>query len=149
MAFVNEFVSEEDDKKYGLAAIDKRYFKGHYEPHWTRDRERDMYLRFMRDAGEEGMDKQTFVFYWKGTLIEVGLNNVRDEKSIGSKTMVWKMRGMGPMWMEKNPEVKAVTQKILQENKAEIAADLKEALMVYKDGGIYSLAHDLNVFFEF
>jgi hypothetical protein len=152
MAFVNEYVSEEDDKKYGLEVIDERYFKGHAlgYTNWTRDRERDIYLRFMRDGGEEERNKKTFVLFWKGTLIEVVLDFVRNEKTVqGSKTKVWAMRGMDAPWWEKNQEVRALTHKVLEENRAQIISDLKEAMIIYQDAGVYSLSLDFNVLFEF
>ena len=153
MAFVNEFVSEEDDEKYGLAAIDKHYFMGHAPGYitWTRDRERDIYLRYAGSNDPEvAPDQNIFSLFWKGTLIEVGLDFVRNEKTVpGSKTQVWALRGMDvPSW-EKSQEVRAATRKLLQEHEVEIIADLKEAMIVYQDAGIHSLSFDFNVLFEF
>ena len=73
MAFVNEYISPEDVEKYGIKAQDDFYIKAHYEPSWTRDRERDIYLRYMGRGREEFADEWTFVLYWRGRQIEAVL----------------------------------------------------------------------------
>ena len=47
MGFINEYISESDIKKYDIKALDEKYYKAHYEPSWTVDHERDIYLRYM------------------------------------------------------------------------------------------------------
>ena len=148
MAFVNEYVPEEDVKKYNLAVIDKNYFKGHYKPDWTRNKEKDIYLRWMGDGGQEGMEYKTFSFYWKGTLLQTELTHVRHEGD-SSNSKVWRLRGIVPPWWEKNQELRVVAQHVLQENITEILVDLKSALTVYQDAGVYSLVTNLIVTFEF
>lgn len=136
MAFVNEYVSEEDIEKYGLEAIDKRYFRAHYQTEWTRDKERDMYLRFMRDGGEEGMWQQVFSFYWKDSLIEVGLKSEGGGARGGKGWKKWSLRYLSI------PE-------ILEASREQILADLKEALSTYGGGGIDSSYSECTVTFEF
>lgn len=137
MAFVNEYVSEEDIKKYGLEAIDKRYFRAHYQTEWTRDKERDIYLRFMRDGGEDGMWRQKFTFYWKEMLMEVGLDHVGGSGERGAKGAVeWSLRYLSI------PET-------LLASREQILADLREALSVYGGGGVYSSYTECTVTFDF
>lgn len=136
MAFVNEYVSEDDDKKYGLEELDKRYFKGHFQPHWTRDYERNMYLRFMRDGGEDGMWQQTFTFYWKGTLFEVGLESEGGGKrgDVGWKS--WLLRYLS-------------LPKHLEVDREQIIADLKAALTAYGGAGIHTSYTECVTTFKF
>ncbi len=139
MAFVNEYVSEDDDKKYDLEAIDKRYFTAHVPGYvtWTRDRERDIYLRFMRDGGEDGMWRQKFTFYWKEILMEVGLDHVGGNGERGGKgTVEWSLRYLSI------PET-------LVASREQILADLREALSVYGGGGVYSSYTECTVTFDF
>lgn len=67
MAFVNEYVSAEDVKKYGLEEINRQYRKSNVQPDWTIDR--DIYLRWIHSGREEFADQHDFTLYWKGTLI--------------------------------------------------------------------------------
>ena len=138
MAFVNEYVSEEDDKKYGLEAIDKRYFIGHALGYteWTRDRERDIYLRFMRHQGEDGMYKQTFTFYWRETLLEVRLDLIDGGGEPGGKGWIkWSLRHLSL------PESLAIYRE-------QILADLKDALRTYGGGGTSSAYTECDITLE-
>lgn len=136
MAFVNEYVSKEDVDKYGLEAIDKRYFRADYKTEWTRDRERDFYLRFMRHGGEEGVSQQTFIFYWMGNLIEVGVTfqggGIRD----GKRWKWWTLRYMS-------------IPKELEPHREEILKDLREALSVYGAAGLAACSADFTITCEF
>ena len=71
MAFVNEYISEENIKKYDIEALDKKYNKGFNKPDWTVDHERDMYLRYINSGREEFSDEYTFCFYWQAQLFEM------------------------------------------------------------------------------
>ena len=73
MGFVNEYISPEDVEKYGIKALDEYYMKAHYKPSWTRDCERDIYLRYMCRGIEDFADEWTFVLYWYGHQIEAVL----------------------------------------------------------------------------
>ncbi len=136
MAFVNEYVSEEDDKKYGLEEIDKRYRKGHHRPDWTIDRDRNIYLRWMRAGREELWNHEYFTFYWKETLIEVELIQNGENINGGKRQTVWTLDHM-TLPVE------------LKEKKQDIIADLKDALRVFKDIGIRSTITNHNAVFEF
>ena len=71
MAFVNEYISEENIKKYDIEVLNKKYYKAHHKSHWTVDHERDMYLRYMCKGREEFGDQYTVCFYWQAQLFEM------------------------------------------------------------------------------
>lgn len=137
MAFVNEYVPEEDIKKYGLDEINQCYGKSSdVRPDWTVDRERDIYLRWIVTGEDEFRNQHDFTFYWKGTLIFVRLR-VLNGRLLGTRGWVtWRLV------MINLPEE-------LEEKRTEILADLKEALVVYKDHGIYSRMVEFTPAFEF
>ena len=71
MAFVNEFVSDEDIKKYKLERLWLGFHPGDqevpsvYRFHWTVDRERDAFFMIVGGGGRED-DATICVLYWKG-----------------------------------------------------------------------------------
>lgn len=136
MAFVNEYVSQDEIQKYGLGAIDKRYFRGDYKTQWTRDHARDIYLRHMRNGGEEGIWQQTFTFYWKGTLIEVGLAVRGDGEKNGKELRIWGLRYIS-------------IPNELEEYREEILSDLRDALMVYGVAGLIEPSTNFTISCEF
>ena len=136
MTFVNEYVSEEDFKKYGFEEIDRCYGKSNARPDWTIDRENDVYLRWIVSGEDEFKNQHDFIFYWKETLIFVRLR-ISNGKVLGSRGWAnWRLVIMNL------PEE-------LQEKKPEIIADLKAALTVYKDFGVYSTLIEHTATFEF
>ena len=125
MAFVNEFVPEDDVKKYGLEEIDQQYLRSCFHPEWTFDRERDIYLREVQSGREEFANKHGFTLYWKGALMFVQLTRKGGGVRGGEGWAEWTLLGIHI------PDA-------LQAKKAEIIADLKAALSAYKDFGMYS-----------
>ena len=68
MAFVNEYIPASDIAKYNITYINRKlHFSGDC---WTIDRERDIYLRRIRNGREDEAKRMEFSFYWKGTLLE-------------------------------------------------------------------------------
>ncbi|MDH5548204.1 MAG: hypothetical protein OEZ43_21750 [Gammaproteobacteria bacterium] len=135
MGFINEYVSEEDDRKYGLEEIDKRYRKAHSRPSWTIDRERNIYLRWMYPGREEYFDHFYFTFYWQDTLFDVDLE-YKGSYENGEGQTVWTL-------------VQLSTPGKLRDKRAEIIHDLKEALVVFKDFGVRSRLTAHKAIFEF
>lgn len=136
MGFVNEHVSAEDIEKYGLEQIDKRYRKAHFQPAWTVNREKDIYLRWMSAGREELCDHEYFTFYWQGTLLDVET----------------KRRGVGTRGGKGESTWALVRLEIPQnicDKKSEILLDLKEALAAFKDFGVRSTTTDHTAKFEF
>lgn len=136
MAFVNEHVPEGDIKKYGLEEINQCYGKSNDRPDWTMDRERDIYLRWIVTGEDEFRGQHDFTFYWKGTLIFVRLRIVNGRLMGTRGWTTWRL-----VMMNLPGE--------LEEKKPEILADLKEALTVYKDYGVYSYLVEHSATFEF
>lgn len=136
MAFVNEYISEADIEKYGIKELDEKFGKGHYKPHWTLDRERDIYLRYLHNEREEHSNRLTFYFYWKGTPLvatfDLDGGGVRD----GEQWRSFSLRRM------EIPET-------IKQQKAEMIADLKEALTAERAGGVYSTATKFTATFDF
>jgi hypothetical protein len=133
MAFVNEFVSAEDARKYGLEEIDRRHFQAHFRPEWTIDRERDIYLRQVESGREEHANRCGFTFYWKGVLLLIRLTRRGAGTPGGDAWTEWSLLD--------SPVVASITglpAEELQKNRPEILADLKAALTAYKDFGARS-----------
>jgi hypothetical protein len=136
MAFVNEFVSEEEAQKYGLEEIDRRYRHSSFRPQWTVDRERDIYLREVESGREETTNRHGFTLYWNGVLIFVRLTR----------------RGQGVPSAEGWTEWTLIGNPIpddLQKEREKIIADLKAALTAYKDFGVYSVTTHHTATFTF
>jgi hypothetical protein len=71
MPFINEEPSEADIVKYGLREQDAEFGQSILRAvKWTRDSERDIYLRYMRTDGRREPLVHEFVFYWQGRRIE-------------------------------------------------------------------------------
>ena len=78
MAFVNERISEDDRKKFGLDEVDKWLSNTGKVPNrdWTIDHEREIYLREVNRGREEYRYKSTWHFYWRGELMTVCLETL-------------------------------------------------------------------------
>jgi hypothetical protein len=144
MGFVNEFIPEEDVEKYGLEAIDEKFrSNGTRARDWTIDRERDIYLRNVAIGGgaePELRNRTLWTFYWRGTPINLRLDLIgggggRGEPGWSHWKLIWLNGSYGL------PEH-------LRPYKDEILADLKEALIVYKDFGAYSKNTDYHVILD-
>jgi hypothetical protein len=136
MAFVLEKVPEADIEKYGLREINKQSFKIDASYHWVVDRERNVYLRFLtRDR--ESPHLCEFNLYWKGTRIWLRLEKHGEGELHGTGTTTWTFRGWLPP-LELKAEFPAMIEA------------LKEALVLYKDNGVYSsIAEHTAVFTNF
>lgn len=106
MAFVNEYVPEEDVKKHNL---DEIWLKSHpvektipkdVQLHWTVDRERDAFLMCVGIGREEYSNRHTFVLYWKAELFRIDLDLVgtgRPQKLTDRPyRMVWELVNIWP-----------------------------------------------------
>ena len=76
MAFVNEYISDEDVEKYGIAQLrDELHFdyarRCNWE--WTRDRERDAYLTQRSLLGRD-FEPEVWLLYEKGRYCAVMLH---------------------------------------------------------------------------
>jgi len=83
MAFINEYISDEDVEKYNLKELIDKYKRYTYSPrlddiNWTVDKENDIWLIYFGREHDPEMDhgftrEHIFVLYYKGQLIEARL----------------------------------------------------------------------------
>lgn len=145
IAFVNERISAEDAKKYGIAEINKDFIFGPDAVRlWTIDRDKNVYLRRMKNDREEPTEHEVS-FFWKGALfhIDFKVTGGVEKTAEGWKGRThWSWNGMR---RPKNPD----DQTILDEHRQEILTDLKEALAAYKDIGVFSKMVEHSATFDF
>lgn len=136
MAFINEYMSPEDKDKYGIAAINMRYtVNGTDARDWTIDKGRNIYLRQVAWGPRERnlFYQQVWTLFLDGELIEIGLDNL--ENTGGPHQPCWahvKVRYMNlpPQHAHRHDEVIEI---------------LREALLAYKDGGVFGTATDFSL----
>jgi hypothetical protein len=125
MPFVYEEIPAEDWVKYGIDEVDKKFMHcTTHSKHWTRDRERDMYLRYMTQGGPDSYQDEKFSFYWHGLLMEIDvtLNYFVDKNDCHH--VEWMLRKTTSTFI---PMPEPQRQRDL-----ELLTDLKEALTAYK-----------------
>lgn len=127
MPFINEFIPDADIEKYGIEEINKKYIVGGTKSdQWTIDRDRDIYLRCVARGREEFRSESTWTFHWGGELIPIELHMLGGGGKRGEPGWThWKIHHI-------------YIRPHLQNMRNDILADLKDALIAYKDGGIYS-----------
>jgi hypothetical protein len=128
MAFINEFIPAADIQKYGIEEINKKFIVGGTKSsQWTIDRDRDIYLRCVARGREEYRSETTWTFYWGGELIPVELHMLAGGGKRGEPGRThWKIHHI-------------YIPPHLQNMRNDILKDLKDALLAYKDGGVYSV----------
>lgn len=137
MAFVNEYVSAEDAKKYDLAALFKRFDKPLLgSPTWTIDRENDAFLLWLRSSREESRNYEMFAMAWKGNIFPVYLIPTSGGRLSQKSFTHWQLMEL------ELPE-------LLHAAHSQIIDALKAALAEYKAGGIGVPVADHTVTFEF
>ena len=141
MAFVNEYIPEEDFEKYEIREIDRQAPATIiWRRDWTIDRERDIYLRQVSrgyfDADETHISWWTF--YWKGTLLWFRLEPfgeiVRGEDGLRH----------GSYWIKE-----FTLPESLQDQRQAIYQDLRDAFNIYGGGGVLSASTDYVYDLEF
>ena len=127
MAFINEYISEEDRKKYNIDAINERFIVGGTNPRqWTIEKEKNTYLMCVARGREEFFSESTWIFFWEGNLIELEIKLVSSDSKVN-----------GPGYSHK--EIKSIKiPESLKGKEEELLRNLKEAFLAYKDGGILS-----------
>jgi hypothetical protein len=134
MAFVNEYIPEEDLKKYNFAELNKRPRKGGSSAarDWTINREADIWLHEFYtefdhtapDGGYTGIS--VWNYYWKGTLMLVEVKGL--EAGGGRGKHCWSRKKL--LSINIPPELESQCSQILK--------DLEAAFTAYKDGGVFS-----------
>jgi len=143
MTFVNEYIPEEDLKKYNFAELNKRIKKGGFTARdWTIDRVADIWLRQFYvesdhtapDGGFTGVS--AWDYYWKGTLMMVEIKSLESVGGVGK-----------PRWSRK----KLLSINIppgLENQRTQILQDLKSAFIAHKDVGVFSKSSSYSLTFE-
>ena len=124
MGFVNEFISEEDQKRYDFSRIKRPplYHKSIRPYTWTVDRARDVFM-VTTGGGERGFpNEQHFALWWHGDIVNVQLERADTGQISGHTTTSWRL-----IRIEVPPQLAA--------QKDEVIATLKEALTEYKVHG--------------
>jgi hypothetical protein len=137
MAFVNEYVSAEEAKKYDLDGINKRFGKDpEIRYQWTIDRTKDVFLMWMKRGREEFAGRQMFALWWKGEVLPVYTESEGSGRLDEKTTTIWHSAG-----------IELPTELAWQ--REEIIQVLKEALTEYKVSGIGVPVADHTAVFEF
>ena len=145
MTFINEYIPEEDFKKYKFEALNKRSRKSGSTPasYWVIDRERGIWLRkFYTEYDRTAPDEKysgvsVWDFYWKGTLITLELE-LLEAKSTGRGTHYTTRKKLKSINVP--PELSEQYDLILQ--------DLEAALIAYSDAGVLSSSSSFTLIFE-
>ena len=157
MAFVNEYIPEEDIEKYGIEEINRRCLKGYYKggegEFWCVDRKRDLYLRWISHGREERQDYYKYHFFWHDHLFQVDLIKLSVTVQGSKRHLLWGLEKIGvPSWgvhIKDDESIQnSAAYKCLQEDRKEIVTDLKEALKVHGIMGIL-LNASYDVEFDF
>ena len=139
MAFINEYISEENIEKYQINELMNSYskykdFPKEFYPHrWTIDKERESWFMWVHDPADpldytRATGESIFILHYKGENIEIVLRDVFEESS--SKLtdnpfyVTWKLDRIN-----KPEALKNVSDE-------EIIEVLKEALNAYGTRGI-------------
>ena len=137
MTFVNEYISEEDKTKHNISSDNHFYRAGTTE--WTVDKESNSFLMRRTGVGPESTPGETsWAFFWRGHLLDVRLRLI----DAGGDP-----RG-GHGWEHvKLLAMKGVPPE-LEQRRAEILKDLKEALTAHKGLGVLSRRISYEVFLD-
>jgi hypothetical protein len=135
MAFVNEYVSAEDVKKYDLDGINRRFGKDPQIRYgWTIDRERDVFLRWIGSGREEFAGRETFALFWKGEVLPVYTES-KSKGLLNEKTStVWHSAAieLPPNLAGQGEAVTQVLKEALTEYKVGVGLDVADHTAVFE-----------------
>lgn len=132
MAFVNEYISADDFKKYDFEKLNRRTSRGSIpNDFWIIDRDANIWLRkFYSEmdhtavrGGHTGVS--AWDFYWKGQLIWV---EVKDGEG----------GGYGQPKLQKKKLLRIDIPASLEAQRSQILADLVAAFTAYKGAGVFA-----------
>ncbi|AVD71639.1 hypothetical protein [Desulfobulbus oralis] len=132
MAFVNEWISEEDMEKYHLREIRKKMVADRGRPDWVRDRERDMYLMQVRGLGQAN-EYEVWLLYARGKYAAVRIY-CAGSKRLDDGTLHRRWR-----FVEFHKSLRCPFPEPPQEDLPAIFRLLEEALSVYGAEGMRAI----------
>lgn len=139
MAFVNERFTQEDKEKLNIEQL-LDYFR-YRGSDWTADHEREMYLLCVdNDIGPHGNGKPEWIFIWHGSFLWLQIKIIEskvihdDGRWVHYKVISFGIfdKSNGRLFPARPLSEEINNQKDLVFN------HLKEALIAYKGGGIFS-----------
>ncbi|WAT15511.1 hypothetical protein [Xanthomonas fragariae] len=144
MPFFNEFITPLEAEENKLEAIDRMFVVGGTNARdWTIDRERQIHLRNVANGGGaeiEVRNQTKFSFFWRGELLTLRLDLVHGGGARGEPGWShWKL-----MWINGGKGLPGH----IKAYKDQFIAELKEALLEYKDFGVHSKNTDYHIVFE-
>ncbi len=82
MAFVNEYISDEDREKYNIddlyirenSRLIRKGLSDNHKLNWTIDRERGLYLMKVRVGREELSNRSIWILNWQGQEIKIKID---------------------------------------------------------------------------
>ena len=125
MSFVNEIISDEDRRKFSVAAIKRPplYSEPIDTRYWTMDRQRHAFLIWTRGGNMEDQTLEQFALVVDGTVVYVRLDHEADGAFSSHVNSRWHLRGI-----DIPPE--------LEPRRQDVLALLRDALTEYKVGGL-------------
>lgn len=127
MAFVNEYIPEEDKKKHNMTADSNFYLAGTHS--WTVDRDKDMFLLPRTGSGPESTPGvMNYAFYWRGHLLDMRVKVVASGGDARGghgweRTKLLSIAGLPPG---------------SEDQRAQLVEDFRDALVAQKGLGVYS-----------
>ncbi|MGQ0597917.1 hypothetical protein [Aquabacterium sp.] len=137
MAFMNEWVSEEDIKKYNLPGVWMKV-KGRtpLQYAWTIDRDRSVFLIDYASGREEFSNHIDFVLCWDGEIHKARLISDPDHGGLENVITTWYLIGID-------------SPSDSHHNRDEVMSMLKEALRGYKLSGVVTPIQNHTAVFDF
>jgi hypothetical protein len=134
MAFINEHIPPADLVKYDIERIDKSHVMGGTSARdWTIDRDRDIYIREVSIGREEFASRSTWTLYWRGTLIPVDIDVLSAFVDAAGDARSHKR------------VLRIDIPQHLSSHRREILDDLRDALVAYKDAGVFSKTNNYQL----
>ena len=147
MAFINEYISEEDIKKYDIRGIWRKFDRcssdeerdamvGRYS--WTIDRGLGIFFIPISNGKEEFSNQKICALWWRGHLLRVTIANMGSEFDHVNRTghITW---GLADIWKPEGFHI----------SNSEIISVLKDALTIYQLHGIWIPMNSYKVDFNF
>jgi len=148
MAFINEYISEEDIEKYKINELmnsyqgENKFPKKYYKHRWTIDKERECWFMWV-DMPHEPLDhtrftgERIFILHYKGKNIEIVLRKIFEESS--------EVLTDNPFYVTWKLDRINKPKELYDVSDSEIIEILKEALEVYGTRGIKTSIPQENI----